>query len=102
MASRLKLHEELCELLGSRCVYFNPPESVKIKYPCIIYSIDGMDINHANDRIYKNKTRYSITVIDDDPDSDIYRTILAHFQMCSFDRSYISENLNHFVLTLYY
>jgi hypothetical protein len=28
--------------------------------------------------------------------------ILNHFQLCSFDRTYVADNLNHFVLTLYY
>lgn len=102
MASRLNLHEELCALLGSRNVYFNPPEAVKLKYPCIKYSIAGMDTKRANNSIYSNKLRYTITVIDDDPDSEIYARILPHFKMCSFDRTYPANNLNHFVLTLYY
>ena len=29
MAERLKLHQELCELIGSKNVYFDPPESIK-------------------------------------------------------------------------
>ena len=32
MDRRLKLHEELCDILGSRNVYFQPPETVKMKY----------------------------------------------------------------------
>lgn len=89
-------------MLGSKYVYFNPPEAVKLQYPCIKYSIAGMDIKRANNSVYKNKTRYTIIVIDDDPDSEIYTEILTHFKMCSFDRTYPADNLNHFVLTLYY
>lgn len=102
MGSRLKLHEELCEFLNNRRVYFQPPASVKMSYPCIRYSLGNVDTKKADDINYKNTKRYEIVVIDPDPDSDIYEKILAHFPMCSFDRFYVAENLNHWVLTLYY
>lgn len=102
MASRLKLHEELCELLGNENVYYNPPESLKMSYPCIRYNLSGMDHKHANDRIYNSTNRYELIVIDHDPDSDIPNRILSHFQMCRFDRKYVSNNLNHFAITIYY
>ena len=102
MASRLNLHEELCVLLRTRNVYFNSPSSVQMKYPCIRYSRSNVDVARANNSIYRNTNRYEITVIDKDPDSDIPDRILRHFEMCSFDRGYVADNLNHFVLTLYY
>ena len=102
MASRLELHEELCKLLGSRNVYFNPPEDIKMKYPAIRYSLSGVDLARADNKIYRNTNQYSLTVIDEDPDSQIYVKILTHFQMASLGRPYPAENLNHFPLTLYY
>ena len=102
MASRLNLHEELCELLGSRNVYFQPPESVKLKYPGIVYSLSRVEKFNANDKIYRGMNQYQVTMIDTDPDSEVPVSILTHFPMCSFDRAFTSENLNHFVLTLYY
>lgn len=102
MASRLKLHEELCELLGSRNVYFQPPESVRLVYPCIVYSLSGVNKLNANNDSYKTDKRYELTVIDSDPDSEFYEKILNHFRMCSLDRPFVSDNLNHWVLTLYY
>ena len=102
MASRLKLHEELCEILGSENVYYKPPASIKMRYPCIRYSFDGIDQRRANDKMYNSTNRYEVTVIDYDPDSEIHMKLLEHFEMCSFDRNYTSDNLNHNVLTLYY
>ena len=102
MASRLDLHEELCSVLGSRNVYFQPPESVKMKYPCIRYSSDGVDSVHANNRAYRNVKRYEGVVIDSNPDSVIADKILAHFEMCSLSPGYTADNLNHFPFTLYY
>ena len=102
MARRLELHEEFCEILGTRNVYFQPPESIALEYPGIKYSISGMDTKRANNKLYKNTIRYEVIVIDPDPDSRIPYDILGHFEMCNFDRWYTSDNLNHFVLTLYY
>ena len=102
MSTRLELHEELCHILGSRNVYFQPPESVKMNYPCIKYSRSGMDHKRANDRLYLNTDRYEVIVIDKNPDSVFPDMILEYFPMCSFDREYTSNNLNHYVLTLYY
>ena len=102
MASRLELHEELVGLLGSRNIYFQPPESIKLNYPCIVYSISGISKRNANNKMYNNAIEYEVIVIDKDPDSEIPMKILAHFPMCRFDRSYTSDNLNHSALTLYY
>lgn len=102
MAKRLDLHQELCDILGSTNVYFQPPASVSMKYPCIKYSVSGIDVEYADDSNYKSIRQYTVTVIDRNPDSEIPDAILNHFRMCSFDRGYPADNLNHFVLTLYY
>lgn len=102
MASRLKLHEEFCEILENRNVYYNPPESVKLQYPCIRYSLSGVDQKKANDQSYTRTNRYEVILIDSDPDSKYHDEILTRFKMCSFDRPYKADNLNHFVYTIYY
>ena len=102
MASRLKLQEELEEILGSRNVYFQPPESVKMKYDAIVYTLGDMRTNHADDRIYKLDKSYEITVISRNPDNDLAEKLLTHFKHISFDRRFINDNLYHDTLTLYY
>ena len=101
MASRLELHEELCTLLGSRNVYFQPPSTVKMKYPAIVYSLDALENRHANDSVYSQNNRYSLTYIDVDPDSVKVKEI-SKLQYCRFNRFYISDNLNHYNYTIYY
>lgn len=102
MASRLDLHNELCQLLGSKNVYYSPPESLKMKYPCIRYTLSDKHTKYADDRTYKSINCYDVTVIDSNPDSAIPDQILAHFSMCDFNRQYTSNNLNHSILKLYY
>ncbi len=100
MGTRLELHNELMDILQP--CYFQPPETLKITYPCIIYKLNQVDDRKANNRSYMRFRSYQITVIDRDPDSDIYDKILDHFMMCRFDRFFTSDNLNHWILTLYY
>ncbi len=102
MASRLDLHEELCNLLKSRNVYFQPPTSVKMKYDAIRYSLSEPNIKRADNGVYLKVNRYEGLVITRDPDSTIPDDILHHFKMCSLGRPYVADNLNHFPFTIYY
>lgn len=99
--SRLKLHEILVTVLGSRHVYFQPPENIKLTYPCIVYGLSGTDTRFADNKLYTRFKRYTITVIDENPDSEIPDKI-AELPMCRFDRHFTSDNLNHYSFDLYF
>lgn len=101
MSRRLELHQILVDILGSDNVYFQPPASLQMKYPCIIYGRIGLDPKYANNRMYMHKKRYQVTVIDKNPDSEIPDKI-AELPMCFFDRHFTANNLNHDVFTIYY
>lgn len=88
-------------LLESDNVYFQPPESFKLNYPCIIYERSGIRTDSANNKPYLKHKRYTVTYIDEDPDSEIPDKLLE-LEHCSFDRSFISDNLNHDVFALYF
>lgn len=102
MASRLELHEKLCNLLGSRNVYFHqPPESVKMRYPAIVYTREDIQNDYADDGVYSTKTKYKLIVITDDPDSELILEISA-LPLCKYVSYYASDNLNHDVFNIYY
>ena len=107
MDSRLELHEILCKMIdmtepdGDRHTYFDPPASVKMKYPAIRYVRKKIGKLHANNATYKTMHCYEVTVIDEDPDSEIPEKVLS-LPYCEHDRSYKSDNLNHDVFTLYH
>jgi hypothetical protein len=101
MASRLELHEVLCGILENRNAYFQPPASLKLKYPCIVYARDHHDIKYANDNPYTHAKRYKVTIIDYDPDSPIPDKV-AMLPTCKFVTSYKDDNLNHDVYELYF
>lgn len=101
MGSRLELQSLLESILGSRNVYYQPPESIKIKYPAIIYSRNDIDNNFADDIVYMQNHTYQIIVIDANPDSEIVNKI-SKLPMCRYNRHYTSDNLNHDVFILNY
>lgn len=101
MGSRLNLQTLLEGLLGSRNVYFQPPASVIMQYPCIVYNRAAVDTKYANDKKYLQKKRYSVTVIDKNPDSLIPDKV-SGLPLCSFDRHFKTDNLNHDIYSLYY
>ena len=100
-ASRLKLHEELLEILTTTNVYFQPPESLKMKYPAIVYSRAGVENIHAGNVIYNQGIVYKVIIIDYTPDSSVVERMLA-FKYASWDRHYNVNGLNHDVFTVSY
>lgn len=101
MASRPELQSKLEELLGSKNVYYQPPESVKMQYDAIRYSRKKIDIKFANNALYTKMNCYEIIVIARKPDNPVIDKLLE-LPYCVFDRHYESDNLNHDVFTLYY
>lgn len=101
MASRLDLQTQLEEILGTRNVYYQPPESIKLCYPCILYSLADVDDRKANNSSYMKNRRYELILIDEDPDSCYVEPILE-LPYARFDRAYPTSGLNHFVFSLYY
>ena len=100
MKDRKTFHEELCQVLGSRNCYYQPPSSKQLKYPCIIYSLNRHEKIAAENKPYLLYQSYDIIVIDKDPDSVIPFLLLDKFPTCRYDRTYESDNLNHFSLTI--
>ncbi len=101
MASRLELQAKLEELLGSKNVYHQPPESLKMEYPCIRYSKNEIDTNHADNMKYSSFTSYEIIVISKRSDNEVIQKILD-LPYSAWERHYIADNLHHDVLNLYY
>ena len=102
MGERLSLHAKLIQLLGSNNVYFQPPESIKLTYPCIVYRRSSGDTKFSNDMPYLYTQAYELTLIDKNPDSSYVKAIASGFPMIRYNRHYINDNLNHDVFTIYF
>lgn len=105
------LHDVLREVINpnydpyedddERC-YFNPPDNIQMSYPCIVYDhVNDLD-EHADNIPYTSFKRYSITIMDQNPDSKIPTKLKETLSYCELDRKYTYNGLNHFVYTLYF
>lgn len=104
---RKPLRDVLYEVLNSthpdeglRC-YFSPPQDCEMTYPCIVYNLEPGSDRYADNIKYYSYDRYSVTIIDEDPDSKIYKAFLL-LPYCRFDRFFVVDGLNHFLFTLFY
>lgn len=101
MDRRKQLHSELLTI-GVQAVHFQPPPSVHLVYPCIVYTRKSTDTVSADNRSYKNMAMYQIELIDPDPDTPYIETILEKFNMIKHVNNFKANNLNHNVFNLYY
>lgn len=97
---RGQLQSLLEDLLSSENVYFQPPANVQMQYPCIVYQRDDADTLFASNIPYRYTKKYQVTVIDRNPDSDIPDKVAA-LPMCTHNRFFAANNLNHDVFTLF-
>lgn len=110
MGSRHELHYELRSLLGTTNetdptrarVYFQPPESIRLLYPCYIYRREPPDILRADNRLYGRVHKYGLIYITLDPDDPLIEATEEHFSMCRLSRPYAADGLNHYYYDLYY
>lgn len=91
MEKRLKIDAVLREILGSGNVYFQPPPSLKMNFPCITYERVRINTRFADNYPYHLYDVYQVTHIDIDPDSDIPDK-LSKLPQCVFERFYINDN----------
>lgn len=82
-------------------VYFQPPATIKMQYPCIVYSRDYAQELFASNAKYRRTKRYQVTVIDRNPDSDIPDKVAA-LPLCSTSTAFVVDNLHHDVFSLFF
>lgn len=102
MDRRQKLQMKLEETPRIKGVYFQPPEGFKMQYPCIRYNREDARTSKADNLTYRFTQRYTLMVITRDPDDGTAKWLVENLPMCSIDRTYVTNNLYHSVLTLFY
>ena len=98
---RLALQSRLLEILGSDYVYFQPPSTKHIEYPCIVYNYAGEYRRYADDKKYLKINRYELTLITKSPEPVEILDSLSELPYCSFNREYSEDNLHHYAFTLH-
>ena len=101
MATQLELQTRLEDILGSRNVYYQPPENIKMSYDAIVYSFKGINSTYANNAKYGNRKRYDVIFIAREPDSEVIDKLLE-LPYCTLGTPYTADNLHHYPFTLYF
>ena len=99
--SRVELDRILRTTLGTANVYFDPPESFKLKYPCIVYSLNGINQRKADNKTYIGLKRYGLTYITQDADDPMVDT-LEELDFCHLNRPYDANGLHHYAYDIYF
>lgn len=97
---RWQLQTEFETTLGSTNVYYQPPPTVELQYPCIVYEDSNIKQWSANNKVYRIHRGYQVTLISRNPEEPAVDK-LAMYPKCSFNRSFNSDNLHHWVYSIY-
>lgn len=98
---RKELQIILENILGSDQVYFQPPETIKMSYPAIVFSFDSIDNKKANNKQYITRFVFHATLITKSVNSDQFLNALLNLEYCSLDKPYMSDGLYHYPFTIY-
>lgn len=101
MDRREELNEIFVEALGSRNVYYQPPENLLMEYDAIRYSQTTPRVRYADNAKYSKMKCYDGMVISREPDPEVVDKLDA-LSYCSFSKPYTAENLYHYPFTIYY
>ena len=103
MEGRLSFDEMLRAWLKNDVnYYFQPPTGLLLKYPALVYKLDGLDHRHANNKVYTRKHIYHMTLILDNPDTYLV-DLIDGMPYCRMSGSpYTSDNLYHYPFVIYY
>jgi len=103
MRSWSDLQEALQGMVGEKVkVYFQPPENLKLSYPCIVFDRTTALINYADNNPYQITKRYTVTLISKTADNEELLDKLLNFPMATYDRQFINDNLVHDVFSVYF
>lgn len=100
MHNRTDLRQVFYDIAGKDNVYYEPPENIKMQYPCIRYKKSGEMTRCADNIKYLRWTRYEVTVIDKRPDSPLAEAV-SNLPHCSFINTYVVENIHHTIYQIF-
>lgn len=95
LAKRIDLQRYLESLVGKGRVYFEPPETLKIQYPCIVYNLSRFDPVSADNLSYTVHQDYDVQYITREPEPDIPLK-LAYSKRFRAGQHFVSDGMHHF------
>lgn len=100
-ARRGELHAILTAIPNVKAAYLQPPNGLKMQYPCIVYERDDSWVSHADNIKYRTKKRYTVTVIDRNPESTIPDAV-EELPFTRFNRAFVSDGTHNTVFQMFF
>lgn len=94
----IRIFKEVCKIPN---VYYEPPEKIKMVYPCIRFQRRRFESMRADNRPYIVTQSFDVTLIYREPDSPLPRRVASLPLMISHDRHYTADNLSHDAYIVY-
>lgn len=86
---------------GMTHAYYQPREGMRLIYPCIVYNQSDKPTKFANNMPYGWDDVYTLTYISTTPDDHIL-DVIGMLPKCQFDRTFVNDNLYHYVYNINY
>lgn len=100
-SKRQELRELLLTTSGVKAVYYIQPPSKDMVFPCIVYALERVYSDLANNNRYGIRKKYEVTHITKNPLEDIEDELLA-LPYTSFENKFISDNMVHTKIGIYF
>jgi len=101
MANWEDVRTTLMNVTGATNVYYQPPPTLKMQYPCIIFEKSDEQFKHADNSVFNRMIEYQAKVVYSDPDCPIIEQ-MSKVRYCRFDRHYKADGMYHDVYSLYF
>lgn len=84
-------------------LYIDPPEGIKMAYPCILLERDRGDTKFADNSPYIFMQGYSLTVIHRDDEAGLALLVeVRALSRCVVNRHFVTDNLHHDVHSIFF
>jgi len=81
-------------------VYFQPPASVQLTYPCLIFKRKPSRVSRADNKAYRVNDLYEVTVLTLDVDEPLF-DILVTTPKTTHTKTYTRDRVYHHVFDIY-
>lgn len=101
---RLALYEELRTMFPEGYlynIYYQPPHNIKMNFPCIEYSFDGVNKTYANDATYLKSYKFTGMVISKNIDDPLFDAFIDHSRFKIVNKT-IVDGLHHLYFEINY
>ena len=82
-------------------VFYQPPATVQLSYPCIIYALDDMHTLRADNVNYLITPTYEVTIVSRNANNPFIKKMLLDIPTARFHRRFTADSLYHDVLSIY-